>query len=73
MDLKRIIKGSRTHTYNTFMYAVEGGFVTFLLTVDWETFGFTTQHALWALMGLTFVDRVMVPILRNKTTGPVGG
>ena len=71
MDIKRLIKGSRTHTYNAFMYAVNGGFFTFLLTVDWETAGFTPQHAIWVLVALQGVDRVMVPFLRNITTGPV--
>ena len=73
MDIKRVVKGSRTHTYNTLMYAVNGGFFTFLLTVDWEVAGFTEKHALWVIMGLTALDRVMVPMLRNMTTGPVGG
>ena len=73
MDLKRLVKGSRTHTYNAIMTAINGGFLTFLLTVDWELFGFTDQHALWVFIGLNAIDRVAVPILRNMTTGPVGG
>ena len=73
MDVKRIIKGSRTHTYNAFMYAANGGFITFMLTVDWEGAGFSPQHAIWVLVGLQAIDRVMVPHLRNMTTGPVGG
>lgn len=73
MDFKRLVKNSRTHTYNAFMYAVNGGFITFLLTVDWETAGFTPQQAIWVLVGLQMVDRVMVPYFRNMTTGPVDG
>ena len=73
MDIKRLIKNSRTHTYNAFMYAVNGGFITFLLTVDWETAGFTPQQAVWILVAMQGVDRVMVPYLRNITTTPVGG
>ena len=73
MDIKRIVKDSRTHTYNALMYAVNGGFFTFLLTVDWQTAGFTAQQAIWVMMGLQVVDRIMVPILRNMTTGPVRG
>ena len=73
MDVKRLIKGSRTHTYNAFMYAANGGFITFMLTVDWEGAGFSPQHAIWVLVGLQAIDRVMVPYLRNMTTGPVGG
>lgn len=73
MDIMRIIKGSRTHTYNAFMFAVNGGYFTFLMTVDWEEAGFSAQHAIWVVMALTAIDRVMVPYLRNITTGPVGG
>lgn len=73
MDFKRLVKGSRTHTYNVAMFAINGGFITFLLTVDWELFGFTDQRALFVMIGLNAVDRVMVPMLRNMTKGPVGG
>lgn len=73
MELKRLVKGSRTHTYNVAMSAINGGFITFLLTVDWELFGFTDQHALFVMIGLNAVDRIAVPMLRNITTGPVGG
>jgi len=67
------IKKSRTHRYNALMTALDGGFVTFLMTVDWETAGFSPMTAVWILVGLKAVDRVMVPVLRNMTTGPVGG
>ena len=73
MDVKRLIKGSRTHTYNAAMYAVNGGVVAFLLTVDWKVAGFTPQQAIWIVIGIQMIDRVAVPILRNMTTGPVGG
>ena len=71
MDIKRLIKGSRTHTYNALMYVINGGFFTFLMTVNWETAGFTPQHAIWVMVALNVVDRVMIPALRNMTTGPV--
>lgn len=68
-----VIKGSRTHKYNALMTAIDGGFLTFLMTVDWETAGFSPMQAVWVLVALKAVDRVMVPILRNMTTGSVGG
>ena len=73
MDIQRIVKGSRTYTYNAFMTALNGGFITFLINVDWQTAGFTPQQAIWVLIGLQMVDRVMGPLLRKVTTGPVGG
>ena len=73
MDIKRLVKGSRTHTYNAAMYVVNGGYVSFLLTVDWQTAGFTMAQAVWIGVGIQFIDRVAVPMLRNMTTGPVGG
>ena len=66
------MKGYRTITYQGVKLLIDSGIMGVLLTVDWETAGFSAKTAIWVALGLSLIDKVANIYLRSITTTPMG-
>ena len=66
------MKGWRTITYQGVKALVDSGIFAVLLTVDWQTAGFSAKTAIWIALALSLIDKAAGVYLRFKTTTPVG-